>query len=186
MKRVVACTLVSALMAGCGGGGNGSDLKKDGVNTTPDSGSPDGNENNVPVTPSDQITVLEGTWKKQCGHVEGEAHYDIVTVSFTRGQLTTSIENYIDSRCITPLQEAPNPTSSGNFALGEDVLLSTGLTATELDTHVTQFDGADFDINEYNIVYIDNNMLLTGEGEADSPEQRPTSLDYDRPFYRVN
>ncbi len=182
MKRVVACTLVSALMAGCGGGGSGSDLEKTSGNTTPDTG----NEDNGAVTPSDQITVLEGTWNKQCGPVEGETHHDIVTVSFTGGTFASSIENYIDSGCSIPFQEAPNPTSSGNFALGDDILLSDGLTATELDTHITQFDGAHFDINEYSIIYIDNDIFYTAEGTTDSTAQRPTSLDYGRPFYRIN
>lgn len=186
MKRILACTFISALMVGCGGGGSGSDLEKTNENTTPGSGSSDGNDDSDPVTPPDQVTVLEGTWKKPCGHVEGEAHYDIVTVSFTRSAFATSIENYIDSACTTPLPEAPNPTSSGNFTLGEDVLLSSGLTATELTSHVTQFNGADFEIDEYNVVYINNNILYTGEGTTSSPDQRPTSLDYNRPFYRLN
>ncbi|WP_286811903.1 hypothetical protein, partial [Marinobacter sp. UBA2678] len=64
--------------------------------------------------------------------------------------------------------------------------LSSGLTATELTSHVTQFNGADFEIDEYNVVYINNNILYTGEGTTSSPDQRPTSLDYDRPFYRLN
>ncbi len=42
------------------------------------------------------------------------------------------------------------------------------------------------EIDEYTIVYIENNILYTGEGDGESPAQRPTSLDYDRPFDRVN
>ncbi|MBU2953685.1 hypothetical protein [Marinobacter sp. F3R08] len=186
MKRIVMCTLVSALMAGCGGGGNGSNLEPVNEDTTPDTGTPEEGEDNGTVTPGDQVTVLEGTWKKQCGSVDGESHYDIVTVSFTLGTFTTSIENYIDSGCTIPLQEAPNPVSSGNFSLGEDVVLSEGLTATELDTHVTQFDGAYFEIYEYDIIYINNNVLYAGIESGSSPEQRASSLNYNRPFYRLN
>lgn len=182
MKRILVCTLVSALMVGCGGGGNGSNLES--VNE--DAGSPGEGEDNGPVTPGDQITALEGTWKKQCGRVDGELHYDIVTVTFTRGTYTTSIENFIDSGCLTPLPEAPNPVASGNFSLGEDVLLSDGVTATELNTQVTRFNGADFEINEYDIVYIKNNVLYTSIESGSSPELRPTSLNYNRPFDRLN
>lgn len=182
MKKVLVCTLVSALMAGCGGGSNGSDLEKN----NPDTASGSDSSDSGAVTPTNQVTVLEGTWKKQCGPVEGEEHHDIVTVTFTRSEFTSSIENYTDTSCTNPLEMAPNPTASGNFTLGEDVLLSDGITAIELDTHITQFDGAPFDINEYNIAYIDNDSLYFGEGEADSPQQRPTSLDYDRPFFRMN
>ncbi|MFV8570255.1 hypothetical protein ACNQ6O_03500 [Marinobacter sp. SBS5] len=177
MKRIALFTLVSALMAGCGGGGSGSDLDKvDGNTPTSDKIPP----------PSDEITKLEGTWKKQCGPVQGEVHHDIVTVTFTRGTFSTSIENYTDSGCTIPLPEAPNPTSSGYFTLGADVVLGSGITATELDTHVTQYNGADWEIDEYTIVYINNNILFTAEGDGDSPAQRPTSLDYNRPFYRIN
>ncbi|MGK0524140.1 MAG: hypothetical protein ACI92N_001779 [Pseudomonadales bacterium] len=182
MKRMVMCTLVSVLMAGCGDGGNGSNLES--VNE--DTGSSGEGEDNGTITPGDQITALEGTWKKQCGNVDGESHYDIVTVSFTQGTFTTSIENYIDSGCTTPFQEAPNPISSGVFSLGEDVLLSEGVTATEFNTHVTQFNGADFEINEYDIVYINNNVLYAGLESGSSPELRPTSLNYNRQFYRLN
>lgn len=182
MKKFLFCTLASVMMVGCGGGGSGSVLEETEENADPEIG----NEDSGAVTPSDQITVLDGTWKKQCGPVEGEPHYDIVTVSFSRGEFTTDIENYIDSGCTTPQPFAPNPTSSGNFALGDDVLLSDGLTATEFNIHTTQFDGAFFDIKEYDIVYIDNDTLYAGDGETDSPLQRPTSLDYDRPFYRIN
>lgn len=182
MKKLLFCTLVSAMMVGCGGGGSGSVLEETNENPNPETG----NEDSDAVTPSDQITVLDGTWKKQCGPVEGEPHYDIVTLSFSRGEFTTDIENYIDSGCTAPLTMAPNPTSSGNFELGDDVVLSDGVTATEINTHITQFDGAYFDIVEYNIIYINNDTLYSGDDLVDSPVQRPTSLDYNRPFYRIN
>lgn len=186
MKKVLVCTLVSALMTGCGGGGSGSDPENTNPNTASGSESPEETKGGGAITPTNQATVLEGTWRKQCGPVEGEEHYDIVTVTFTRSEFTGSIENYTNPGCTTPLQMAPNPTSSGILTVGEDLLLSTGLTATELDTHITQFNGAPFEIDDYTIFYIDNDTLYLGEGEADSPQQRPTSLDYDRPFYRVN
>lgn len=186
MKKVLVCTLVSALMAGCGGGSDGSDLEKSNPNTASGSDSPEENRDDGAMTPTNQVTELEGTWKKQCGPVEGEEHHDIVTVTFTRGEFTSSIENYTNTSCTVPFEMAPNPTSSGTFTLGEDVLVSDGTTAIELDTHVTQFDGAPFDINDYTIVYINNDSLYLGEGEADSPQERPTSLNYDRPFYRLN
>ncbi|MBZ0334602.1 hypothetical protein [Marinobacter sp. AL4B] len=186
MTRIALFTLVSALMTGCGGGGSGDDPGKIEEGTPPDSGSSDGSDDNDNATPSDEITLLEGTWNKQCGPVKGEVHHDIVTITFTRGTFSTSIENYIDSGCMVPLPEAPNPTSSGYFTLGADVVLGSGITATELDSHVTRYNGADWEIDEYTIVYIENNILYTGEGDGESPAQRPTSLDYDRPFDRVN
>lgn len=182
MKRILVCTLVSALMTGCGGGDNGSSLESGNEET----GSPGEGEDNGTITPSDQITALEGSWKKQCGAVDGESHYDIVTLSFSGGTYTTSIENYIDSGCTTPFQDAPNPVASGVFSLGENVLLSDGVTATELNIHVTQFNGADFEIYEYDVVYITNNVLYTSIESGSSPELRPTSLNYNRPFDRLN
>lgn len=182
MKRILVCTLVSAFMVGCGGGGNGSNPES--VNE--ETGSSGEGEDNGTVTPGDQVTALEGTWNKQCGKVDGESHYDIVTVSFTVGKVSTNIENYIDGGCTIPVQEAPNPVASGNFSLGENIVLSDGVTATELNTHVTRFDGAEFDIYEYDIFYIDNDTLYTSIESGSTPEQRPTSLNYNRPFDRVD
>lgn len=178
MKRILLCTLISALLAGCGGESHGNDLEELDENTSLETGS----EANGAVTSAIQRTVLEGTWQKQCGPVEGAAHYDFVTVSFSYGKFSTHIKNYNNSHCTDLFNEA---TSSGNFALGGDVLLSDGATATELIFNTIEYNGAHFDDKEYNIVYIDKDTFYAGSDSFDSPTQWPTSLDYSSPFYRV-
>lgn len=186
MKKILALTLVSALMAGCGGGSSGGDLEADNPDNGSGSDSSQGDGDNGSGTPTDQVTALDGTWKKDCGPVEGQEHYDIVTVTHDRGTFTSSIENYRDASCTLPLEYSPNPTASGSYTVGEDVSLSDGVTATKMDSHITQFNGAPFDINDYNIFYIQNNILYIGKGDADTPQTRPATLDYDRPYYRIN
>ncbi|MAA65553.1 MAG: hypothetical protein CL581_12330 [Alteromonadaceae bacterium] len=186
MRTILAFTLASTLMAGCGGSSDSSDQGTNSSGTGSESDSSQGGNDNDSTNPTGEATVLEGTWRKQCGPVAGQEHSDIVTLTFTGNTFTSDIENYLDAGCNVPYAEAPNPTASGTFVLGEDVMLSSGVTATELDSHITQFDGAPFDIDEYNVIYIQGDILYTGEGEADSPQQRPTSLDYNRPFDRVN
>lgn len=184
MKKILAFTLVSTLMAGCGGGSDGGDQSSNNLGNGSGSGSSQGGNDNASGT--GEATVLEGTWRKPCGPVPGQEHHDIVTFTSTGNTFTTSIENYSDASCTNPYEYAPNPTASGTFTLGDDVLLSDGVTATEHDSHITQFNGSPFILDDYNIIYIQGDMLYIGEGEADTPEQRPTTLDYNRPYYRVN
>ncbi len=184
MKKILAFTLVSALMTGCGGGSNGGEQDSNSLGN--DSGSGSSQDSNGSSSGSGQATVLEGTWRKPCGPVSGQEHHDIVTFTSTGNTFTSSIENYIDASCTTPYAEAPNPTASGTFTLGDNVVLGDGVTATEHDSHITQFNGAPFIIDDYNIIYIQDDTLYIGEGEAETPEQRPTTLDYSRPYYRVN
>lgn len=181
MKKILALTLISALMAGCGGGSSGGSNDSD-VNK-PDNGNSNGNETG---TPSGEATVLEGTWNKPCGLVPDSGHYDIITHTYTGNQFHTSIENYTDANCTTLFPEGGNPTASGYFTLGDKVVTGSGVTATEEDSHITEYDGVPFDLHEYTIFLIDNDTLYYGDGEAEAPEQRPTQLDYNRAYYRVN
>lgn len=198
MEKLVLLSLVSALMAGCVGNesytkiGNyfkGSDknpvteiedTESEGTDTENNA---DDTEKvyNATVTTSD----LEGSWRKPCGHVEGEAHYDIVTVSFSRSEFTTDIKNYLDAGCTSPLPGAPNPTSLSKFTLGNGVMLNDGTIVTEVDSRTMRYDGAHFYPEEHSIVYIKNDTLYTGADDQDTL-QRPTRLDYNRPFHKIN
>ncbi|SFM32598.1 hypothetical protein [Marinobacter zhejiangensis] len=186
MKKILAFTLVSALMTGCGGGSDGDDQNTNNPGSGSGTDSSQGGNDHGSGASNGEPTVLEGTWRKPCGPVPGEEHHDIVTFTSTGNEFTSSIENYTDANCTNPHPDAPNPTSLGTFTLGDDVLLSDGVTATEFDSHITHFDGAPFIVDDYNIVYIQGDTLYIGVEGGETPAQRPTSLDYDQPYYRVN
>jgi len=134
---------------------------------------------------------LSGTWLKPCGSVDNtdpDSLYDIVEVTLTGSSFSSSILNYIDPSCSTLLSMAPNPTSSGTHTTGENFTTTGGLTATEMDTHITQFNGAPFDIDDYSLYYLDEDIVYFGDTEGfkdgSSNALRSDTIDFNRAFYR--
>lgn len=137
--------------------------------------------------------AIIGAWKKPCGlddddNDEDEPFYDIVDATFSGNIFTTSIHIYQDSACTIPFAGFPNARASGVFIVGNSVTTTSGVMATELDTHITQTNGAPFIIDGYGLFYIDGNTLYV-EHDADnysgeSPELRSDTLDTNRVFYR--
>lgn len=169
-------TFFSSLIA-CGGGSSSDKNSDDNVDTTTGII----NANNTP-------TILEGTWHKACGPIESqfpEDGYDIVTITFTLNQLYSDIENYIDASCSQPFPDLPNPTAYSIIAIGEEVMTTGGLMATQVDTEITQSSNPDVFVDRtYDIFYIDTDNLYLGDYEADTPENRTNTLSFDRVFVR--
>lgn len=181
MEKLVLLSLVTVLMASCVGHETypksiyeDPDIENEGNNT--------GKEYNATVT----LSELEGSWRKPCGPVDGSPHFDIVTISFSRSEFTTDIKNYIDAGCTQPYREAPNPTALIKFKLGNGIMLNDGTIVTEMNSRTMHSDGADFYPEEYNIIYIKNGTFYAGVDDQDTTLQRPTRLDYKRPFHKVN
>lgn len=167
-KMMFAISLI-ALISGCGGSDDGNN-NEDGASTT---------------------TELEGTWLKSCSAVDQndpETLYDIVEAKFNNNKFSSSILNFTDSHCTTPLSFSPNPTASGIFSLGETVIASDGVESVLIDTHIDTFDGAPFIIDEFNIYYLDNNTLYLGDdnnaNDGLSEATRPDTINYDRIYIR--
>jgi len=166
-KTLLPVIVISLNLAGCGGGS--------------DSGSTS--------TPSS----LEGRWVKSCSPGEFEditnpGLYDVISLTFRGNTFYSDIKNYTDSGCNTPLASSPNPTASGTFSIGASVLTFSGPVANEIDTTITQQNGAPFIVNEYDIFYIEGNNLFFGDtsgpNDASSPALRPDDLDPFRYFVR--
>ncbi|RMD81389.1 MAG: hypothetical protein D6820_05200 [Lentisphaerae bacterium] len=176
------------ILAGCGGGGGSSD----GLDNA-DAGAST-NTGSTGAGTHQSATILEGSWTKPCGIGEGEnssdpnAFYDVVTLTFSGNEFYSDIKNYSDAECTTPYPVAPNPTSSGTFTLGDTVTTTSGVQATAIDTHITRFNGAEFDIHDYNIVRLSENMLYLGDesgiNDGETAERRPDTLDFERVFYQ--
>jgi hypothetical protein len=172
--------LMVALTYGCGGSSSNDD-----------DGDSDGDNTGNSGSDSNQATELEGTWRKSCGAIDQSdpgTFYDIVTLTFSGNGFSSSIENYTDASCSSPLPMSANPTASGTFTLGTSVSLSGGNSATQLDSHITTYNGAPFDIDDYTIYLINNSTLYLGAEDdvfdGSSPSLRSQDLDYDRAYSR--
>lgn len=186
MKHFLVLALIFFVITGCEGGDGSSGLQAIAEGGQGSGSSQDQVAPPAPALRQGGTTALQGTWRKACG--ANDEFFDVVTLTFRGDQFSTSIENYTDSRCSIPLEYAPNPTATGRFSLGREVILSDGVTATEMDRHISQFNGAPFDIHEYSVVHIkDNVMYHPFDDEAmDNPQHRPDTLDFSRAFKRVN
>jgi hypothetical protein len=177
-KMMFSISLI-ALISGCGGSDDGNNNS-----LVPD---------NELIISEDETntTELEGTWLKSCSAVDEndpDTLYDIVEATFNNNKFNSSIYNYIDSHCTTALSFSPNPTSSGVFSLGGQIITSGGVESTIIDTHIDTFDGAPFIIDEFSIYYLDNNTLYFGNdnnaNDGLSEATRPDTINYDRIFIR--
>ncbi|WP_425641987.1 hypothetical protein ACPUEK_01055 [Marinomonas gallaica] len=65
-------------------------------------------------------------------------------------------------------------------------MLNDGTIVTEMNSRTMHSDGADFYPEEYNIIYIKNGTFYAGVDDQDTTLQRPTRLDYKRPFHKIN
>lgn len=172
--------LLIAVTYGCGGGSSSSEE---------DSGSDGNNSGNSGS--GNQSTELEGVWKKSCGisdATDPDSFHDIITLTFTGNGFNSDIENFEDAGCQIPLALSPNPSASGTFILGNSVSLAGGNSATQLDTHIVTYNGAPFEIDDYTIYLIDNNILYLGADDdvfdGSSAMLRSQTLDYNRPYIR--
>jgi hypothetical protein len=136
---------------------------------------------------NNSATVLEGRWLKSCSPVD-DSHYDIVSITVSSNQFMSDIENYEDAVCTVPLSFSPNPTSDGTLTIGDALLTTGGLDATEVVTNITHFNGAPFILNAYDIFYIDGDNLyfgdVNGDGDTSTPDLRPSTLDFTAVFVR--
>ncbi|MGB0212076.1 hypothetical protein [Algiphilus sp.] len=71
------------------------------------------------------------------------------------------------------------------LTVGPQLTTDSGLTANELDVEIIDSpDPDDIGLVEYDIIRVAGDQFFAGEGEASSPENRPTALDLDSPYVR--
>ena len=136
------------------------------------------------------MTVLEGTWVKQCNalnQADPNTYYDVITLTFVGNNFESNILNYTDPGCTIPDTLIPNPSASGTFTVGDTVITTGGLNAIEIDSHNEHTSGATFN-DQFIIFYIDGNTLYFGNAngvnDGSTPEMRPNTLNFDRSFER--
>ena len=113
---------------------------------------------------------------------EPDTLYDTVRLTFDGDTINSDIKVYEDSKCLNPFAHAPNPTASGKFVIGGTLTSTTGVVVTEIDVHIDRFNGAPFDIKNYDIFYLNGDALYLSFEAADEPHNRPDTLDLDRVF----
>ena len=138
---------------------------------------------------SSENSILEGGWIKSCGLGPDlfSGHYDVIHATFTKNTFSSTIFNYSDAACTTPLPIYPIVTTSGTFFIGEDVMTREGVLATKVDYRVTEFsvDTSILDgVNGFDIFYMPPESNLYFGESSNTVSERPTSLRLDRLFIK--
>lgn len=142
---------------------------------------------------SQEAPNLTGIWLKPCGPIgdphDPEEFFDIVTMNFQSGsQWEVNILNFTDANCTTSYDVSPNPTAAGTYEIGDHITDINNNIVHQIDTHVTSFNGAPFDMHEYDIVMVEENTLYHGNSygalDATSPARRPNTLNRQRVWHR--
>lgn len=172
MKKIIFPLVLSVTIAGCGG------ETSDGV-----IGRDDGD--------TGLATELEGVWLKACGSVDesdSETLHDIVELTFTNNKVSSSIRNFIDSDCLIPYSDSPNPKAIAEFEIGDEIIAEGGLEVTEIDSQIDRSEGAPFIANAFDIYLITNGDLYFGNSncfnDGSTAALRPDVVNYNRLFER--
>ena len=129
---------------------------------------------------------LTGVWFKDCNEqdpFDTDTLYETVKLIFTSTTFESDIHNYTDSDCTIPFANSPNPKARGNYTIGASFTSGDGLTVKEINTYITDFNGAPFDVTDYNIFYINGDELTLGD-DAETAAERPTLLNFDATFIK--
>ncbi len=136
-----------------------------------------------------QTSPLEGSWVRHCQIADAadpESHYDIIRLKFSGDSFISDIKNFTDPQCKTPFKYAPNPTATGKFSIGSSLENSQGETVVEIDTHITTFNGAPFDIQQFEVFLLKENKLYfsveADDARLPSAQNRLTEIDFSHHF----
>ena len=139
------------------------------------------------TTVSNTMAVdINGSWKDvdcEVGQIEDGTQLYTQSISTINVPAQTAVwteSSYSDSNCLILIEELDSLTSW--FTLGEIITTDSGMAALEMNI---------FDAEEmvtpfyYQIISIDSDFLYYGlitDVGADTPETRPTSLDFENPL----
>lgn len=180
MKKLflVLCTLVlSFAFIGCSNSNSAGSGSNDQATTRSDF-----DDNNGPNS-STNASGLDGKWTACDVFSEnGQDFADYYEVNFD-GNTFTNIVRYYDGQTTCTGTPVYTQTGSGTLVFGDDIMTNSGVTATEIDVDgaYSDSDGDSFELIYYDIYYIDNDQLYLGSedsGEGDTPENRPTDIDF--------
>ena len=109
---------------------------------------------------------LEGSWLSSCKLIDSSVSsdsydlmYDIIKLTFKGNTFHSDIKIFTDAGCNLAHPQVPNPTANGQFTTGKTFENSSKQQVTEIDTLITQFNGADFEISKFQVFLIQANKL---------------------------
>ena len=131
-------------------------------------------------------TEINGSWSDGSCEDQGPDGYfkGKTTINSLTGTVLVESVYYSDANCLTIIEEYIE--GSGWFTLGEAITTVSGLTAIEIDSFETE----EMLTPSWSSIYrIDGDLLYFGDrtdnGNPITPENRPTSLDFENPMTRI-
>ena len=178
---VAAACLTAAVTSGCDSGGSAGGSS--GAPRSADAAPSDGAASEAPAA-----DVMSGTWDYCAGGFRS-------TYVFSGGRYDQYIAYFLEAPDCSgaPSREldiSPDEVyTSGTYALRGEITTAQGVTARQLDTDLDTILGEpvleSLRFPKYDIVHTAvPGQLIFGTFAADTPDERPTTLDFDRLFLR--
>lgn len=136
---------------------------------------------------------LQGVWESDCFVVTGEDGASdapqVHTIAIDGDQAEQDVEIYDEND--TTCSGAPifEPFMLWRYEVGDEITTTGGVTAREIDVELLEDpDGVGEHDEEYDIFRLedDDNTLYFGDEAGLSPEDRPDTLDFTKPFTRIS
>lgn len=147
---------------------------------------------------SDFMEEITGQWFMPCNVLNGRIGTE--TITFQNNIILSEHQYYSDGTCTNPASIYSTAERETPYTFGEELTTSEGLSAVEINLDIKWSDS--FSYTEKNIVSIANNKLYFGQFESEEDcdpdelidpvptirpfcNERPTRLDFDREYQRV-
>jgi hypothetical protein len=127
------------------------------------------------------VPDINGSWSPRgCEDSGSDGYYQSwVTFNTLTSTLVSSEATYSDANCLIIIRESSD--GAYWFTLGETITTDSGLAAREIN--VFQTEGM-LTAGMYSILRLDGDLLYLGDTTS-TPEDRPTSLDFENPATRI-
>src|SRR5690606_2725989 len=108
----------------------------------------------------------------------------IETTTFDKNRFEFQADYFDDPNCTAPSSTLEADQLSGTFAIGAPVATSSGVEAKALDLKVGSANGTAANVTVFNMFYLGQGGLFVGDEGGETPESRPSTLDFDSPMTR--
>jgi hypothetical protein len=138
------------------------------------------------LTTSKTATGINGSWSARfCQQDQSDLYYQEKTTFDTlTNTALNSLNSYSDANCLILIEEIDSQIYG--FTLGETITTDSGLAAREINVFQTE---EMLPPVLYLIYRIDGDLLYFGDttdiDTTSTPENRPTSLDFESPMTRI-
>lgn len=183
VRQALFLISVSLLLTACGGGSGGDAVSPDDGSDTTGGELPDMNNTDMSNNSVDVASAIKGVWMSTCKAFNSINTSEREINLFTDTQLIRDWYTYENTECAGVPRGRTFPQRIYSYEIGSDIMTADGIEAKELNLVVDRVsvvgylrDAVMLGQSRYDIVAVDNGMLLRTGDESTSIEGRPNDF----------